>query len=122
MKHLITLALTLTLGLINCAPLNAADSDTKTTSKTLNISIKGMTCQGCANGVTAALKKLKGVNMAKVDFSKESGSINYLLDETNEKQIIKTIEKSGYKVSVKKGDKEEPCGDDCSKVKSKKSS
>lgn len=119
MKHIFTLTLiTLTLGLFSYSPLNAADSEKAT--KTLNVSIKGMTCEGCANGVTAALKKLKGVNMAKVDFNKESGSIKYLLDETNEKQIIKTIEKSGYKVSVKKGDKDD-CGDSCCKVKSKKS-
>ncbi len=116
MKPILTTALTIILGLLAYAPLNAEDSNPKTIN-TLNVSIKGMTCEGCANGVTAALKKLNGVSMAHVNFDEKSASIQYLLDETNEKQIIKTIEKSGYKVSVKKG----VLADDCCKVKSKKS-
>jgi len=96
MKHIIAI----TLGLLICSPLTAADSDPST--KTLNVSIKGMSCEDCAYGITAALKKLKGVSLAKIDFSKKSGTIKYLLSETDEKKIIKTIEKSGYKATVKK--------------------
>ncbi len=36
-----------------------------------SLSIEGMTCEGCANGVTDALKNLKSVSTVNIDFSKK---------------------------------------------------
>lgn len=68
----------------------------------VSLNIEGMTCQGCANGVAAALAKLDGVSSANIDFSKKSGTINFLPEKIDETTIVKTIEKSGYTVPVEK--------------------
>lgn len=43
------------------------------TQKKLNLRIKGMTCQGCADNVARSLKREKGVLQVKVDWKAGTG-------------------------------------------------
>lgn len=69
--------------------------------KTVTLKITGMTCGGCANHISASLKKLDGVLEHEVKFPGDVATIKYDPGKTSEKDIIVAIEKVGkYKVEV----------------------
>lgn len=63
------------------------------TKKTLNI--VGMHCASCAMTIEKSLKKTNGVVNASVNFATEKATVD---GNTDEKELIKAIEKVGYKV------------------------
>jgi mercuric reductase len=68
--------------------------------KSINLSIKGMTCDGCAKGVEKSVAVLNGISKNDVDYANGEGSFSF--DETvlSKDEIIAEIERSGhYKVS-----------------------
>jgi len=70
-----------------------------TSIKTIKLSIKGMTCDGCAKGIEKTVAKLKGIDKNSVNYTKAEGSFSF--DETvlSKENIIQEIEKTGhYKV------------------------
>ena len=69
-------------------------------TKTADLSIRGMTCNSCAMIINKALKKQKGVISSKVKFGKKINSVIYNPNKTTVKEIIKTIEKAGYKAKA----------------------
>src|SRR3989338_2457556 len=64
------------------------------------LSIKGMHCANCANTITKALVKTKGVGHAEVNFATENATVEFDPGEVSEKDIIGRIEKAGYAASV----------------------
>lgn len=97
------LALSLVLGLL--APASAAigaDAAAKTT-----LTIKGMTCGGCAAGVKIQLKKTAGVTAYEVSFEKGEAEVSYDPARTTPEKIAASVSKTGFAASVKKptGDK-----------------
>lgn len=45
------------------------------TQQTINLRIRGMTCQGCADGIKIALKRQKGVREVKIDHRAGTGLV-----------------------------------------------
>ena len=69
----------------------------KDESKTVKLKITGMTCAGCSNHVATTLKGLDGVVEQKVEYPGDVATIKYNPAKTSVADIIKAIEKIGYK-------------------------
>jgi copper chaperone len=68
----------------------------------VKISVRGMTCSGCASGVKAALEKVPGVTKAEVSLEKNEASVTYEKGKTTPEALVKAVEKAGYKASLQK--------------------
>ncbi|NPV06039.1 MAG: hypothetical protein HPY67_15065 [Syntrophaceae bacterium] len=62
------------------------------------MTIKGMTCQGCAAHIQSELIKVPGVSEAKVDYEQSSAVIT-ATPAVNETVLRKAVEVAGYSVS-----------------------
>jgi Cu+-exporting ATPase len=62
------------------------------------LAIEGMTCSSCVNAVEKALNNMDGVR-ATINFATETAHI-LAPAELNVKELIKTVEKAGYKASL----------------------
>lgn len=67
----------------------------------VELTVKGMTCQGCADHVTSALSKKAGVVKSDVQFASNSATITYDPSTIKEEEIIRAIEETGYKAEMK---------------------
>lgn len=63
----------------------------------VNLSLSGMSCASCANIIERTVKKVPGVQQANVNFAAEKALITYDKNSTNIPQLIKAVEKAGYK-------------------------
>ncbi len=70
---------------------------TKEKPKTVKLKITGMTCAGCSNHVATTLKALDGIVEQKVEYLGDVATVKYYPAKTSVADIIKTIEKIGYK-------------------------
>ncbi len=67
--------------------------------KTIKLSIKGMTCDGCAKGIEKNVASLNGVNQNEVNYQKGEGNFSFDESIISKENIIQKIEKTGhYKV------------------------
>lgn len=66
--------------------------------KTINLTISGLTCDGCSATVNNVVQRLEGV--LETDVSHETGkaTIKYDQEKTNLAEITETINKTGFKV------------------------
>lgn len=62
------------------------------------IKLSGVTCTACEHKIEKALKKLEGINDAKVNYALSTVDIIYNTDKVDLKSIYDTIEKTGYGV------------------------
>ncbi|KOS25530.1 ATPase P [Bacillus anthracis] len=69
--------------------------------------VSGMTCAACANRIEKRLKKVEGVNEAKVNFALESATVDFNPDEINVNEMKSAITKLGYKLEVKSDEQDE---------------
>lgn len=91
MKKLATLlALAATLS----APAWAA-------TKTVTLSVPGMTCEACPITVKKALSKVAGVEKAEVSFEKREAVVTFDDAKTNADALTKATANAGYPSSVK---------------------
>ena len=91
MKKLATLlALAATLS----APAWAA-------TKTVTLSVPGMTCAACPITVKKALSKVAGVEKAEVSFEKREAVVTFDDAKTNADALTKATANAGYPSSVK---------------------
>lgn len=91
MKKLAALiALAATLG----APAWAA-------TKTVTLSVPGMTCEACPITVKKALSKVAGVQKAEVSFEKREAVVTFDDAKTNADALTKATANAGYPSSVK---------------------
>jgi copper chaperone CopZ len=65
--------------------------------KTVKLKITGMTCAGCSNHVATTLKALDGIVEQKVEYPGDVATVKYNPAKTSVADIIKAIEKLGYK-------------------------
>lgn len=97
-------------ALEHCTILDALDSFTHTARpvsrrrhsggkdmKSLELTIEGMHCAGCAQTIEALLTRETGVKSASVSQPKRSGRVLYDASATDAARLIKTIEQAGYK-------------------------
>ncbi len=63
--------------------------------------IRGMTCAACANRIEKNLNKNSGITEAVVNLATETAKVRYIPSVISIDDIIKIIEKTGYKAEVK---------------------
>lgn len=68
--------------------------------KTVKLKITGMTCAGCSNNVSNALKNVDGVIEQSVEYPGNVAIIKYDATKTNPDELIKAIEEAGYKAEI----------------------
>lgn len=109
-KHLILIFAVFSLGIIqaNAKCCNQATDKTTTEKsvpgnlKTVKLKITGMTCAGCSNHISTALKAVDGITDHSVEYPGDLATITYDPDKTSPEANIKVIEKIGYKAEILK--------------------
>ena len=61
-----------------------------------------MTCASCEENVNREVNKLNGIVISKASYENENAIIEFDKTKTNEAEIEKAINSSGYKVTDKK--------------------
>jgi len=74
----------------------------KSDIKTTEFKISGMTCKSCEEHVNHEVNKLKGIVNSKASYENENAIIEFDRTKTNETEIEKTINSTGYKVTEHK--------------------
>ena len=69
---------------------------------TANFTVTGMYCDACQVKIQHALSKTDGIKTAQVDLQSGSATVTYDDGKVKPEQIIKIIEKEGYKAQLKK--------------------
>ncbi len=67
--------------------------------KTITLSIAGMTCQGCANTVTAALARVEGVRRAHVSLEQKRARV-VLENDGSAAALVAAAKRAGYDVAL----------------------
>ena len=90
----------LSAGVLPAGVLPAGDEATATLD--VKLSVRGMTCGGCVNAVKAALERVPGVTRADVSLEKNEAVVTYEKGKTTPEDLVKAVEKAGFKASVRK--------------------
>lgn len=101
MKTLIYTLLSAAMGCgCNCKTAFAQNQDKPfgvVSTKVIDLKVTGMTCQGCADHVTATLSEKKGIVKSDVQFAENKAFVTYDPNVIKPEEIIKAIEEIGYK-------------------------
>ncbi len=65
----------------------------------ITLSIAGMSCQGCANTVTAALAAVEGVRRADVSLEQKQARL-VLEDAGSVDDLVSAVQEAGYEASL----------------------
>lgn len=69
--------------------------------QTVQLEITGMTCDGCAQSITRALKRSSGVQQVRVDWKMGRGDVVFDPAETSEQGILDNqVFEFGYEARV----------------------
>jgi Cu+-exporting ATPase len=63
------------------------------------LKIDGMHCTSCAMNIDFDLEDVAGVKNVKTNYAKQESEVEFDEEEVKEEEIIKTIEKTGYKAT-----------------------
>lgn len=74
----------------------------KSDIKTVEFKISGMTCASCEEHVNHEVNKLNGIVNSKASYENGNAIIEFDKTRTNEREIEKAINTTGYKVNNKK--------------------
>lgn len=66
--------------------------------KTIQLNVKGMTCEGCENSIETALIKMNGVVSAEARYNKGIATVSYDSTKVNVELINQAIKEVGYEV------------------------
>ena len=66
----------------------------------VEIPVSGMDCGSCAGKIAAALQNVDGINTATVSFADKLAKISYDAAKISVEQIVKEIEKAGFKTGT----------------------
>lgn len=73
--------------------------------QTIALEIKGMTCVGCAQNIEQALKRQKGVKLARLDWRGGTGEVTLDPEQTNVEELLGApIFRHGYTARLAAGD------------------
>lgn len=91
-----TLVSTIVLALVCwCVPVLAA-------TKSVTLSVSGMTCATCPITVKMALSKVEGVEKAEVSFEKKQAVVTYDDAKTKVEALMEATKNAGYPSTVKR--------------------
>lgn len=120
-RYISALTMVLTIGLLSAGTVALG-------GETTNLSVEGMTCQGCVDKVESAVKKVDGVESVDVDLQSNTAKVTYA-SAANLTSIEQAIADAGFQVKTAdatsksmEGKAGKTCGDDsdcCSGDKSK---
>ena len=82
--------------------LAAAVAPTWAATRTVTLSVPGMTCAACPITVKKALSKVEGVSKVDVAFEKREAAVTFDDARTNVQALAKASGNAGYPASVKK--------------------
>ena len=71
-------------------------------NKKISIEVEGMTCSACSSRIERVLNKNEGVSSAVVNLLANKATIDFDGDKVKEEELIKIIEKTGFKVPLVK--------------------
>jgi len=71
-------------------------------TRTVTLSVPGMTCAACPITVKKALTKVEGVSKVDVAFKQREAAVTFDDARTNVQALTKATGNAGYKASVKK--------------------
>jgi copper chaperone CopZ len=74
----------------------------KSDIRTTEFKISGMTCAGCEKHVNHEVNKLNGIVNSKASYENGNAIIEFDRTKTNQTEIEKAINSTGYKVTEKK--------------------
>lgn len=94
MLHWKTLAATVALAVLCVPPAPAA-------TKTVTLSVPGMTCAACPVTVKTALSRVKGVEKVEVSFEKKEAVVTYDDAKTNVAALKEACKNAGYPATEK---------------------
>ncbi|MCY0876920.1 MAG: heavy-metal-associated domain-containing protein [Firmicutes bacterium] len=60
------------------------------------IGVKGMTCDGCVNSVTRALKAVPGVQTVSVSLEKEQAQVDFESGKASIDDLRRVVEEAGF--------------------------
>lgn len=66
-------------------------------SGTVELSIRGMTCNGCASALTRVLSRVAGVDRAQVELASGRALIE---GSAREEDLVRAVEAAGYRVEA----------------------
>jgi len=66
--------------------------------ETIQLNIKGMTCNGCVNSVKNVLQKTPGVTGVEVSLEQNRATVTYDPQQANPAQFKAAVEDAGYDV------------------------
>jgi mercuric transport protein len=95
-------ALLAVLGLLALSAGMVRAGDEATANLDVKLSVRGMTCASCVDKVKAALQAIPGVTKAEVNLEKNEASVTYAKGKTTPDDLVKAVEKAGYKCSLQK--------------------
>ncbi len=99
MKNIKILLLTLSLfaGFVSLQTAEAKSIEqTQNNSQTVMLDVQNMTCAMCPITIKAALKKVDGVQSAKVDFDSKTANVTFNPKKTNIEALIQSTTNVGY--------------------------
>ena len=71
-------------------------------TKTVTLSVPGMTCAACPITVKKAISKVQGVSKADMSFDKREAVVTFDDAKTNVRKLTKATEDAGYPSSVQR--------------------
>lgn len=77
-----------------------AKNSNQENGKTVKLKITRLTCAGCANHVSTALKNIDGVIEQTVEYPGDVATIKYDPSKTNPTEMVKAIVKVGYQAEI----------------------
>ena len=83
------------------ALMGALNSPAWAATKTVTLTVPGMTCAACPITVKTALSKVAGVEKAEVSFEKREAVVTFDEAKTNADALTKATANAGYPSSVK---------------------
>ena len=66
---------------------------------TIQLEVKGMTCEHCVNSVTTALKETEGVSNAEVNLEENSATVQG--ENVDSSALIAAIVEEGYEATIR---------------------
>ncbi|MGH6894955.1 MAG: heavy-metal-associated domain-containing protein [Geminicoccaceae bacterium] len=70
--------------------------------KSVTLTIEGMHCGGCAETIKALIDAQPGVRAAEISYKDRRARILYDPQTASEDQLVRVIEKGGYRVPARK--------------------
>lgn len=70
--------------------------------QTIQLSVEGMSCQGCANNIMLSLSQTDGIAKDTVVFATKTATVIFSPDKISSRQIIATVDNLGFTAKTKK--------------------